>query len=53
MITTGFLNSHDMNRILKQRRNDFSGKHLCDEYCVDIMWILCVEVKIHGFVKLL
>ena len=43
----------DMIRILKQWRHDFSGKHLCDGYCMDIMWCLCVEVKIHGFVKLL
>ena len=37
MITTGSLNSQDMIRILKQSRHDFSGKHLCDEYCMDIM----------------
>ena len=53
MITTGSLNSQGMIRILKQWRHDFSGKHLCDGYCMDIMWCLCVEVKIHGFVKLL
>ena len=53
MITTGSLNNQDMIRILKQWRHDFSGKHLCDGYCMDIMWCLCVEVKIHGFVKLL
>ena len=53
MITTGSLNSQDMIRILKQWRHDFSGKHLCDGYCMDIMWCLCVEVKIYGFVKLL
>ena len=39
--------------ILKQSGHDFSGKHLCDGYCMDVMWYLCVEVKIHGFVKLL
>ena len=53
MITAGSLNSQDMIRILKQSRHDFSGKHLCDGYCMDIIWCLCVEVKIHGFVKLL
>ena len=36
----------DMIRILKQWRHDFSGKHLCDGYCVDIMWYLCVDVKV-------
>ena len=41
MITTGCLNSPDMIRILKQSRHDFSGKHLCDGYCMDIMWCLC------------
>ena len=53
MITTGSLNSLDMIRIHKQWRHDFSDKHLCDRYFMDIMWCLCVEVKIHGFVKLL
>ena len=53
MIATGSLNSQDMIRILKQWRHDFSGKHLCDGYCMDIMWCLCVKVKIQGFVKLL
>ena len=37
MITTGSLDSQDMIRILKQPRHDFSGKHLCDGYCMDIM----------------
>ena len=46
MITTGSLNSHDMISILKQSRRDFSGKHLCDGYCMDIVWCLCVGVKI-------
>ena len=41
MITAGSLNSQDMIRILKQWRHDFSGKHLCDGYCMDIMWCLC------------
>ena len=53
MITTGSLNSQDMISILKQSRQDFSGKYLCNGYCMDIMWFLCVEVKIHGLVKLL
>ena len=46
MITTGFLNSQDMIRIYKDSRHDFSGKHLCDGYCMDIVWYLCVKVKI-------
>ena len=37
MITTGSLNSQDMIRILKYLKHDFSGKHLCDGYCIDIM----------------
>ena len=44
---------HDYCWILKQSRHDFSGKHLYDEYCIDIMCCLCVEVKIIGLVKLL
>ena len=28
-------------RILNQWRHDFSGKHLCDGYCMDVMWCLC------------
>ena len=40
VITTGSLNSQDMIRILKQWRHDFSGKHLCIRYCMDIMWRL-------------
>ena len=43
---------HDYYWILKQSRHDFSNKHLCDGYCMDIMWYLCVKVKIHGFVRL-
>ena len=31
----------DMIRILKQWRHDFSGKHLRDRYCMDIIWCLC------------
>ena len=39
-------------RILKTSRHDFSGKHLCDGYGMDIMWCLCVEVRgSYGFVK--
>ena len=37
MITTGSLNSEDMIRILKQSRHDFSGRHLCDGYCIYIV----------------
>ena len=46
MITTGSLNNQDMIRILKQSRHVFSSKHLCDGYCMNIMWCLCVDVKI-------
>ena len=46
-----------MIRNLKQSRHDFSGKHLCGGYCMDIVWILCdvlcVEGEVHGFLKLL
>ena len=41
MITTGPLYNHNMTRILKQWRHDFSGKHLRDRYCMDIIWCLC------------
>ena len=37
MITTGSLNSQDMIRIFKQSTHDFTSKHLCDGYCMDIM----------------
>ena len=37
MITTRSLNNQDMTRNLKQWRHDFSGKHLRDRYCMDIM----------------
>ena len=37
MMTIGSWNSQNMIRILKQWRNDSSGKHLCDGYCMDIM----------------
>ena len=40
------LNSQDMIRILKQPIQDFPGKHLCDGYCMDIWWFLCVELKL-------
>ena len=50
MITTGSLNNQDMTGILKQWRHDFSGKNVRDRYCMDIM--SCLEVKVHGFVKL-
>ena len=39
------LDSQNLIRILKQSRH-FSGKHLCDRCCMDIMGCLCVEVKI-------
>ena len=35
------LNSQYMIKILKQSRHNFSGKHSCDGYCMDIMWCLC------------
>ena len=38
IITTESWNSRDMIRIFKQSRHDFSGKNLCDGYCMDIMW---------------
>ena len=41
VITTGSLNNQSMTRILKQWRHDFSGKHLCDRYCMDIISCLC------------
>ena len=41
MTATGSLNNVDMTRILEQWRHDFSGKHLRDRYCMDIMWCLC------------
>ena len=46
MIATGSLHCQDMIRIFKQSWHDFSGKHLCDGYCMDIAWWLCVEIKI-------
>ena len=30
-----------MTTIFKHWGHDFSGKHLCDRYCMDIMWCLC------------
>ena len=44
---------HDYYWILKQSGHDFSGEYLCVGYCMDIMWCFCLEVKIHGFLKLL
>ena len=52
MITSGSLISQDMIRILRQWRHDFSGKYLCGGYCMNIIWYLCVEVKIQGFIRL-
>ena len=46
MITTGSLNSQDIIMIFKQSGYDFSGKHLCDGYCMDIMRCLCLAGKI-------
>ena len=40
VISTGSLKNQDMTRILKQWRHDFSGKHLRDRYCMDIIWCL-------------
>ena len=48
MITTRSLNRQDMIMVLKQWRHHFSAKHLCDGYCMDIIWCLCMEGKIHG-----
>ena len=31
-----------MTGIFKHWGHDFSGKHLCDRNCMDIMWCLCV-----------
>ena len=39
MITSGSLNIQNMIRVFKQSWHDFSGKHLCDGYCMDIMFI--------------
>ena len=41
-----------MIRILKQWRHNFSGKDLCDGYCIDIMWFFCGGQG-HGLEKLL
>ena len=52
MNTTGSLNNHNMTRILKHE-DVISQVNI---YVIDIAWMLndvCVEVKIHGFVKLL
>ena len=46
IITNGSLNSQNMIRTPKQSGHNFSTKYLCDEYCMDIMWCSCVEVKI-------
>ena len=42
-ITTESLNSQDMIRVLKQRRHDFSGKHLCVGYCMGIVMFMCAS----------
>ena len=41
MITTASLNNQDMIRILKQSRNDFSSKHFCDGFCMNIIMFIC------------
>ena len=38
-------------RYMKQSGRDFSGKRLCDGYFMDIMWCLCVQVKIQQRVE--
>ena len=53
MVSTRSLASQNIIRIVIQWKHDFSGKHLCVRYCMDIMRCYCVEVKIHGFVNLL
>ena len=56
-VAIGSLNSQDMIRILKQSRHDFSGKHLYDGYCMDIMYVYVCRSKFnrgsYRFVKLL
>ena len=37
---------HDYYWIPKQSGHDFSVKHSCHGYCMDVMWCLCVEVEI-------
>ena len=38
--TVNWIVKQDMIRICKQWRHDFSGKHLCDGYCMDTVWCL-------------
>ena len=45
-VTIESLNRQGKVRILKQSGYDFSCKHLCDEYYMDVMWCLCVVVNI-------
>ena len=45
MLATGSLNNQDIIRILRQWRHDFSVKHLCDGYCMDIMWCFNQSIK--------
>ena len=49
-VNIGSLNTQDMFRILKRSGHDFSGKRLCDGYCMDIVWCLCVEINIQQMV---
>ena len=39
-----------MLRILKQLGHGFSGKRLCDGYCMDITCCLCVKLNIQQMV---
>ena len=55
MITTGSLNSQDMIKILKQSGHNFSGKCLCDGYCMEILcdvyvWRSIFNRRLYGFV---
>ena len=50
--TVNWILKQDMISIFKQWRPDFSGKHLCDGYCMDILWCLCVEVKIENWKRI-
>ena len=45
-VTIAYLKSQDMVKTLKQSGHNFPGKRLCDELYLDIIWCLCMEVKI-------
>ena len=56
MITTRSLNSQDVIKILKQSGHNFSGKCLCDGYCMEILcdvyvWRSIFNRRLYGFVK--